>query len=71
MPTPDTLVISHMGEVILTLTGGNVLLIGMTYLNMGAHGDHRAQDFLHGVLCGVNHVAMTGVPPGIALPTGA
>ena len=64
--TPGRVTVFLMGETIMTITGGNALLIGLTYNNLHSNDEKRGQDFTHGVLMGINHVAMTGGLPVVA-----
>ena len=63
--TPESIVVSLNGDMVMTLREGNTLLIGLSYENINRHDSMRAQDFIHGVLMGVNHVALTGKLPAI------
>ena len=64
----DQFTISLNGQLILRFTEGNTLLIAATYANLNRTDHERGQDFLHGVLMGFNHVAMTDVVPRV-VPT--
>ena len=66
--TKEQLTVSLNGERIVTLREGNALLIGWTYESLSRHDVRRAQDFIHGVAAGLNHVVLTGVLPAVATP---
>jgi hypothetical protein len=61
--TPEQLTIAINDAPVLRLSQGCALLIGLTYSNLQRHSEAHAQDFLHGVVMGLNHVQMTGAVP--------
>lgn len=65
--TSESVVVSLNGEMVMTLCEGNTLLIGLTYENLCNHDSMRAQDFIDGVLMGINHVAFTGKLPRVVV----
>jgi hypothetical protein len=65
--TPSVVSVALGGEVLMRLDGGAALLIGLTYANFQHVDPQRADDFMHGVLSGINHCAMTGQVPAVVL----
>jgi hypothetical protein len=68
--TPAGVTVSLDGEVLMGLQGGAAPLIGLTYANLQHHDAQRADDFIHGVLCGINHTALTGEVPAVVRSLG-
>ena len=63
----DEIRIKYINDVIACeLRGGSALSISLTYDSLKRHSEQRADDYISGVVAGINHCAITGQAPKVA-----
>lgn len=55
-------VLFHDGQTVVELRGGNAAVIALTFENLKTHDEMRADDYMAGVVAGIIHTVMTGIP---------